>query len=434
MSRTKAWYGDEDIIYKFPKNCELKIFSPKTSPVLSKSKIQKKILNPICSEPLSSILKSNMKICIISDDISRPTRTDSIIPILIKILKANGISLENIRIAIASGMHSQMDYRQKLLKFGHSVLNSVKIIDHSYKKNLVYLGRTTSGTPVYINKYVSESDLVIGVGGIYPHNNAGFGGGAKLILGVSGIKTIKSIHSIGVMVGRGGSTTSKFRKELLEVARLSRLNYIINNLLSKDREIIDIFAGDVQEAFLTGAKKARSLYSLSVPKRFSFDLVIADTYPFDNDLVFSRKGWWPLLNCNENAHRLIISALPEGIGFHALFHVLNRPQRLLNQINQVHQMRNFFAKETFQMVASKLKSSIWNFIYKINKTSFLHPLVLFHSQNSDPIVSISHMTSTNNFERYISRIQRSIGNKNIKVGYYQASSLTFPEDRHPLTV
>jgi len=317
------------------------------------------------------------------------------------------------------------------LKFGYHIVNSVKIIEHNYKKDLVYLGRTTSGTLVYVNKYVAESDLVIGVGGIYPHNNVGFGGGAKLILGVSGFKTIEYFHSKGIIVGRGGPTASRFSKDLLEAARLAGLNFIINNLISKDRRIIDIFAGDVQEAILAGANKAKNMYSLPIPKGLLFDLVIADTYPFDNNLIFSRKGWWPLLNCSEKSHRLIISAIPEGIGYHALFHILNHPQRLISQVNRVHQLRKFFAREIVQRVASKLKSSLWNFIYKTNKTSFMHPLVLFNSQNSDLILPIPKLISTNSMYNYILRIQNEIGNKQIKVGFYQASSLTFP-DRLPL--
>jgi nickel-dependent lactate racemase len=420
-SRTKAWYGDELIIYKFPDNWELKVFSPKTQPVLNELQIQQKIMNPIGSEPLSSILKPNMKICIISDDISRPTRTDIIIPLLIKILKSNNITLKNIFIVIASGMHSLMDSNQKLVKFGYNIANNVKIIDHNYKKDLVYLGRTNSGTPIYVNKYVAESDLVIGVGGIYPHNNA-------LILGVSGFKTIKSFHSKGSMIGRGGITASKFSKDLLEAARLAGLNFIINNLISKNRRPIDIFAGDIQEAFLAGVKKAKKVYSLPIPQ-FSFDLVIADTFPFDTNLVFSRKGWWPLLNCNEKSHRLIISAIPEGIGYHTLFHILNRPQRLINQVNQVHQLGKIFAKEAVQTFTCKLKSSIWNFIYKTNKTSFMHPLVLFHSQNSDLILPILKIISTNSLYNYLLRIQKEMGNRQIKVGFYQASSLTFPNNR-----
>ena len=41
------------------------------------------------------------------------------------------------------------------------------------------MGKTSLGTPVYVNKIVAISDLVIGIGGILPHGQAGFGGGAK---------------------------------------------------------------------------------------------------------------------------------------------------------------------------------------------------------------------------------------------------------------
>jgi hypothetical protein len=418
-SRTKAWYGDEEVVYKFPSNWELEVFSPETQPELNETQIQQMIMNSIGCEPLTQLLKPGMKICIISDDISRPTRTDLIIPILFKVLKSIGILLKDIFIVIASGAHSPMNDKEKLLKFGSNVARSVKLIDHNYRKDLVHLGRTSLGTPVYVNRYVAESDFVIGVGGIYPQNDAGFGGGAKIILGVSGNETIKYFHFMRSKAGRGGSIENQFRKDLLEAAQLSGLNFIINNLLSKDRKIIDIFAGDVQEAFLAGVNKAKKIYSAPNPKKFSFDLVVADTYPFDTTLILSRKGWWPIHYCDEESHRLIISAIPSGVGQHALFPFSTRSQYLINRICQ---LRTFTAKEIVQIILGNLKSTI----RKTNdKTSFQHPVTLVHSLNKNLVLPNSKIHFTNSFRNYINRIQQIAGNQSLRVCFYQASSLTF---------
>lgn len=420
-SRMKAWYGDEEVFYKFPSNWELEVFSPETQPELNETQIQQRIMNPIGCEPLTQLLKPGMKICIISDDVSRPTRTDLIIPVLFKVLKSIGILLKDIFIVIASGAHSPMNDKEKLLKFGSNVARSVKLIDHNYRKDLVHLGRTSLGTPVYMNRYVAESDFVIGVGGVYPQNDAGFGGGVKIILGVSGNETIKYFHFMRSKAGIGGPIENEFRKDLLEVAQLSGMNFIINNLLSKDRKIIDIFAGDVQEAFLAGVKKTKKIYSVPNPKKFIFDLVVTDTYPFDTNLIVSRKGWWPIRNCNEQSRRVIISAIPMGVGYHALFPIIAGPQLL---INRLFQLRTFTAKEIYQLVTNKLKSTI----QKINdKTNYQHPVTLIHNLNGNQVLPNSNILFTNSFENYVKRVQQSIGNKSLKVGFYQASSLTFPE-------
>ena len=140
-----------------------------------------------------------------------------------------------------------MKFSAKVLKFGQTLIDKVQILDHNSNEDLVYAGRTSSGTPVFINRYVAESDFVIGIGGIYPSQPAGFSGGAKIILGVCGINTIRYFHFRRQGVVRGGRIDNEFRKDVTEAAQIAGLKFIINNLVSEKREVIDIFAGNMQE-------------------------------------------------------------------------------------------------------------------------------------------------------------------------------------------
>jgi nickel-dependent lactate racemase len=47
---------------------------------------------------------------------------------------------------------------------------------------------------VLVNRHVAAADYVIGIGGVYPQNSTGFGGGAKLALGVLGRRSIVNLH------------------------------------------------------------------------------------------------------------------------------------------------------------------------------------------------------------------------------------------------
>ncbi|MGD9900497.1 MAG: lactate racemase domain-containing protein, partial [Calditrichaceae bacterium] len=317
--RQNAWYGDDKISYRFPANWNISVFSPKNTIKLSDDDIFTKIQNPLGCLPLSKQLKPGMKVLIISDDITRPTRTDIIIPVLLNILKNAGIRSGNISILIGTGLHSLMSDHDKTLKFGKDIVDNFKIYDHDYRGKNIYAGKTRSGTPVFINKHVSESDFVIGVGGIYPHNPAGFGGGAKLILGVCSEKTIKYFHMRRKGVGAGGTVSNEFRQDLLEASRLAGMNFIINNLVDKDRNIIEILSGDVDTAYHAGVKKARKIFGVPNPVDHPFDLVVADAYPFDSTFAFTRKGWWPIRQCGRNSYKLIISSILNGIGNHPLF-------------------------------------------------------------------------------------------------------------------
>ena len=83
------------------------------------------------------------------------------------------------------------------------------------------------------------------IGGLYPNDTAGCGGGAKLALGVLGFRSIASPHyghqSIGWATPNSHST---FRRDLDEIARMIGLRTTVSLLLNADRDVIDVVCGD----------------------------------------------------------------------------------------------------------------------------------------------------------------------------------------------
>jgi lactate racemase len=318
-SRSRAWFEDVERTYSFPENWNIHVYNHGSRRVLGPNEIRNEIQDPIGCLPLTSYLTPGMKICIVCDDISRPTRTDIILPIILDIFKVGGIHNQNIQIVIASGAHSKMTKEEKIVKFGKKVCQEINIVDHDYNEGGVYIGTTELGTPVYVNQAVANSDFILGIGGIYPNSVAGFGGGAKLILGVCGINTIRHFHFRRRGINRGEAIINDFRNDLLDAARICGMKFIINNLISEDREIIGIVAGDVEQAYLEGLKTAQDIYAVTDPSEFDFDLIVADTYPFDLSYVYAKKGFWPFTYCRPNCHRLIIADISAGVGYHGLF-------------------------------------------------------------------------------------------------------------------
>ena len=96
-----------------------------------------------------------------------------------------------------------------------------------------------------INPQVAESDLLIGVGGVYPNWTAGFGGGAKLALGVLGFETIAALHLGHQSMGWGTpNSRSDFRRDLDEIARMIGLRTSVSLVVNGDREVVEVFCGD----------------------------------------------------------------------------------------------------------------------------------------------------------------------------------------------
>ncbi|MCK5135108.1 MAG: DUF2088 domain-containing protein [Bacteroidales bacterium] len=447
--RQRAWFGDDRVTIDFPEEWDVQIFSPPEMEALHESEIRRKIESPIGFDSLDMLVLPGKKVLIICDDISRPTRTDLILPVLLGILEERGIAEEQISILVSSGTHDLMDEGEIALKLGKEIADKYNVFLHHCKRGNVYIGRTSRGTPVYVNRHLERHDLVIGVGGIVPHNPAGFGGGAKLILGVCGIRTILHFHQRRKGIGTGGDIENEFRLDVLEAARMAGLEFIVNTLVNRDREVTEIFSGDVDQAFRTGVDMARKYYGVPNPDSGNFDLVIADVYPFDASFAFTRKGWWPVMNVSQECHKMIISAMPKGVGGHLVFPIPN--DRKINKLVRLYfelitfGIRHFMTKS----LASRIRTMLRKMGFQKGKR-LIHSktpgadkvkssrsevpggdVVYFHGAKREAANALQRLpyrlfSSPGEYLKYITEVT---GNRPLRVAFYRSSSLTFPEYR-----
>ena len=95
-----AWYGDETLKLSFPPSWNVKVYSMRGAPGLADEALKKALAEPIGTVPINELARGRKKAAIIVDDISRPTRQDKILPLLIDDLKRGGIAEENIFIVM----------------------------------------------------------------------------------------------------------------------------------------------------------------------------------------------------------------------------------------------------------------------------------------------------------------------------------------------
>ncbi len=441
--RYGSWFKDAAVTYNFPDNWDLKVFSMKDSGVLDISGIKKSLDQPVGSDGIRNLARKGMKVLLICDDISRPTRTDLVLPVIISSLTEAGVNRQDISVLISSGTHAVMTKDEIDLKMGKEIVSQYKVYTHNFNKGNVFIGRTPQGTPVYVNKRVVESDLVIGVGGIYPHDPAGFGGGAKLILGVCGISSILHFHKKRRGCGTGGDTQNDFRQDVLDAARMAHMNFIVNMLVNGERKIIDIVAGDTDQAFSEGVRRARPVLGVPGPDSGTYDLVIADVYPIDSTYAFMRKGWLPVKNVSYNCHKLIIAAMPKGIGGHMIYSVPGESR--INKLKLLYfEFRSFGISYMAETLGSRLVSKFSRPKSKISrpgsekrdqgKPDDTKPdnnqgkiVVLHHPDGEikDQFASLPHKVF-DNMDQYIAYVSEVTGQRPLRVALYKNSSLTFP--------
>ncbi len=298
----------------------LGIFSPCTVPV-EKSEgeiIEEGFLHPIGSSRLPEIVEWCQDVLILVDDYTRTTPIQKILPRLMKDLERGGIKREGIRFLIASGTHRPMTEEEIVKKFGEEISKQYPILNHHWwdSSQMVYLGETTSGIPIYINRLVEEVDFIIGVGQIVPHRVSGFSGGGNIVQpGICGEETTGKTHWLSAQFDGWeilGRSINPVKKEIEQVAEKSGLEWIINTIQDGTDRLVKVVTGDPVRAYREGAAQSREVYQSQLPEEA--DIVIADSYPYDSELWVASKGIYAAeLAVKKGGVVILITPCPEGI-------------------------------------------------------------------------------------------------------------------------
>ncbi len=270
---------------------------------------------------LKTVLANKTDVVILSDDKSRPTPANLIIPPLLNILNASGIADEQVKVIVGRGLHPSLSDSELKEKFGSEVLSRVLVLDHNPDDNLSFLGETQFGTKVYINSDVVNADLKIGLGSVMPHELAGYTGGSGIVIpGVAGRETINLNHClVGTFNAEfGGLLGNTIREDMEEAARILGLDLIINTILNSQNEILKIVAGDPIAAHHAGVTHSKEIYGVKIPKLA--DVVIANSYPREATFGKAMKALFAADRClKQDGAIILLAPCQEGISSSAIF-------------------------------------------------------------------------------------------------------------------
>ena len=296
--------------------------------------------NPIGSPRLSELAKLSRNALILCDDNTRYTPAHIVLPPVIEELHRGGISDDRIRILIAKGTHRDMTPEELTARLGKTIAGSYLIEQHAYddKRELVPTGIVRDGVEFLVNRRLSESDLVIGLGNIIPHCIKGFSGGCNIVLpGVSGNDAIGAMHWKNLdCFGEEilGVRDNIVRSLIDDVAVKAGLNFIVNTIVNNSMDIIDTVAGHPVEAHRQGTIIASRVFTVEIPSRA--DIVIFDAFNNDLDFWQTTKGLLPAYICMKKDAVLIdVADCPEGI-CHNIPEILQYGFKDLDTIMRLH--------------------------------------------------------------------------------------------------
>ncbi len=250
--------------------------------------------NPVQSGRLRDIARGKARVLIVADDNTRPTPVRDFLPLILLELQEAGIEPANLEFIMSLGTHRSMTEAELREKLGAGIVEKYRIHNHNWKDhdNLEYLGTTAQGVPIRVNKILRQFDLVVGLGSIMPIDVCGFTGGGKIIVpGLSGEETVDQMHWVRVNVPDEevlGKEENPIRESIDAMARKAGLDFIVNVVIDTNGEIVGAFAGHMIAAHRAGCRLAKQVYGVRFAREF--DIVIADSHPFDIEFWQANKA------------------------------------------------------------------------------------------------------------------------------------------------
>ena len=255
--------------------------------------------HPIDSAPLKELVRAGEKVCIVISDVTRRWQSpETYLPILVAELESAGIRDEDILILSATGTHRRQTREEQIGLVTQAVYDRVRVEDHqcTEEENLAYVGTTSRGTPVWLDKRALKCDHILLTGGVVFHFMAGYGGGRKSILpGISGRETIMKNHNLALNPGLGSGSNPNVRSanmndtnpvhaDMMEACSMVNPTFLVNVVVNDDQEIIAAFAGNWITAHQAACDLVDRMYG--VPVREKTPLVIASAGGYPKDLNF----------------------------------------------------------------------------------------------------------------------------------------------------
>lgn len=346
------------------------------------------IESPIHSPPLAALAEDRTSAGVVISDVTRPVPNKLVLPPILQTLEKQGIPREKITILIATGIHRPNEGKELEEMVGAEIMSNYRIVNHLSQEldTHKYLGLTRNGTPVYIDKTYLESDLKVATALIEPHLMAGYSGGRKSICpGLASVETMKIMHgphilehpkaAVGILEG------NPLHIEATEIARMAGVDFNLNVTIDDQRRLTGVFAGDLVESHLAGAKFVETQAKVTVPQPVDAALVSSAGYPLDTTFYQAVKG---LLTAVEiikpNGSIILVAECSQGIGSKPFTELILKTQDLKQFIHDIYDPANFvidqWQLEELAKVAQKAEIYCYadGIPYEQLKDLFVHPI------------------------------------------------------------
>lgn len=278
------------------KNCAGMVQTRQLSAIESEAEVKKAFDNPVSGKRLSEIVreKNAVSACVLISDATRGIPTAPMAKVAVEELIEGGIKLGDICFFVAIGVHrpaTEDEMRQAL----GELYGKVECVNHTPfdEDNLIFLGTSTNGTPVSVNRRAYECDIHVQIGKVEPHEFAGFSGGRKSVLpGISSEETIRINHRperiLDARAAIGKLDDNPVSDDMIEAAELFGIDFGVNCILNNEMKIAAVFTGSLVPCHNAAVDFVREYLGVGIEKP---DVIVTcPGLPLDIDFYQSVKA------------------------------------------------------------------------------------------------------------------------------------------------
>ena len=233
------------------------------------------------------------------------------------------MAADSITVLVATGLHRPNEGDELRELVGDPwVLETVKVANHFARNDddHAYVGTTSAGNVIRLDKRLLDADLKIATGLVEPHFMAGYSGGRKVIApGVAHAETITTFHSARYMENPRATNCvldgNPLHDDQLEIVKMIGGAVAVNAVIDDSRRLSFVNFGEIVRSHLDAVAFIRGFAEVPVTERFATVVTSSAGHPLDKTYYQTVKSMvGPLDILAPGGNLIVASECSEGMG------------------------------------------------------------------------------------------------------------------------
>ncbi len=257
---------------------------------------------PIGCFPFTQLFKKAGHILLLVPDEVHDTGGAFYLPLLLRRLKALGVSMREVTILVASVWGTRRNGVPHLIEVEKDDKGFPRVVYHDANeaKSLEYVGETKRGTPVLVNRLLVDAEYVIICGASGYHSIAGYRGGPEMVVSsCAGRETLERnlLLACDLAQGRlhprcydGVLTGNPVQEDMREAFRFLSFNFLLHTVLNDRNQVVSAVAGEPLQAHAAGCHMVDDIYRVPVSQMADLTIVSCGGHPHDRNFLEAHRA------------------------------------------------------------------------------------------------------------------------------------------------